>query len=162
MFDASSSSATAPATTLVLAAIADVRLTSDRPIHATATLTSGGKPVAGKTVTFSVGNDQDVGVTNASGVATGDVLLTSVPGDGYLLSASFIGDSTPARRAATSHPFTIGKVDTTITLTGPASPVVIGTNSTITATLKAGTTPIPFKTVWFVVTGTSPVDAPLS
>jgi hypothetical protein len=124
-------------------------------VHPTATLTSNGVPLEGKSVTFSVGEDQAVGVTNASGVATAGVLLNSVPGNGYLLSASFVGDST-LLGSGDSHPFTIGKVDTSITLTGPASPIVIGTSGNLVATLKTGTTPIPFKTVWFVVTGTNP------
>jgi hypothetical protein len=66
----------------------------------TATLTQGGSPVSGKTITFSLnGNPVGAAGTNASGVAT----LSGVPLPGYnagsypsAVAASFGGDSTYA------------------------------------------------------------------
>ena len=158
VFDASAATAAAPATALVLAST-PTSGAAGSTVTATATLTSNGQPVAGKTVTFSIGMDQATEATDSNGVASADVLLTGVPGT-YALSAGFPGDST-LRSSGASHPFTIGKVDTTLTLTGPSSPIAIGTNSPIVATLTSGATPVKFRTVWFVVTGTNPAVIPV-
>ena len=148
LFDASASSTTA-ATTLVLGAAPTTGVFGSSA-SATATLKRGTTAVVGQPVTFSIGGAQAVGVTNGSGVASASVPLTSVPG-GYLLSAGFAGDAT-LLPSGDSHPFTITKLGTTLTLSGPAS-VPTGTPSGVVATLNAGTAPIAFKTVWFVLTG---------
>src|SRR5262249_1467289 len=63
----------------------------------------------------------------------------------------FAGDAT-SQPSGASRSFTINPVTTGLALSGPAS-AQVGTASNVKATLLAGATPIPFKTVWFVVTG---------
>ena len=145
----SGASSTTATTSLVLGAAPTTGVFGSNAT-ATATLKRGTTAIVGQPVTFSIGGAQAVGVTNASGVANATVPLTSVPG-GYLLSAGFAGDAT-LLPSGDSHPFTITKLGTTLTLSGPAS-VPTGTPSGVVATLNAGTAPIAFKTVWFVLTG---------
>ena len=153
IFDASAPTATVPST-LVLNASPTTGVDGSSSA-ATATLTSGGHPVAGKTITFSIGSAQAVGATDVDGVAHASIPLGSVPGTGYLLSAGFAGDAT-LLPSGDSHAFSITKTPTTLTLSGPTS-VQIRTPSGVIATLKAGATPVAFKTVWFVLTGTTTI-----
>src|SRR6185503_7259295 len=121
-------------------------------INASATLTSGGNPVVGKTITFQAGVGQVTGVTDANGVATATVPLPPAAG-GSLLSAGFAGDA-GFQPSGDARPVGIGKGTTTLTLTGPSTPVVSGGVSGVVATLTSGGgAPIPFKTVWFVLSG---------
>ena len=88
----------------------------------------------------------------ASRIAT--VPLSSPPGN-FLLSAGFAGDTAfgPSGASAT---FAVNQAGTTLTIAGPSS-AQVGTPSGVTALLKSGTTPLSFKTVWFVLTGPSTV-----
>jgi hypothetical protein len=117
-----------------------------------ATLKSNGNPVSGKTITFSIGDQQATGTTNGSGVATASVALQSIAGP-YQLSAGFAGTET-LQPSGDSHPFSITKLATAIALSGPTS-AQIGTDSGVIATLTAGGQPGQFKAVWFVLTGAS-------
>jgi hypothetical protein len=111
-------------------------------------------PLAGKTVTFSIGADQATGVTGADGVAHATVPLSSPPGTS-LLSAGFAGDAGFGPSGASST-FPVNQAGTNLTISGPSS-AQVGTPSGVTALLKSGTTPLSFKTVWFVLTGPSTV-----
>ena len=144
-------SATAPvATTLVLAA-SPINGVYGTEASVTATL-SDGSAVAGKTVVFTIGAATRVGTTNATGVATASLPLTSAPGS-HQLRASFAGDGTSGPSNAT-RAFTINKLDTTITLAATSSNVVLGSDSGVTATLRdAHGAPLSFRTVFFILSG---------
>jgi hypothetical protein len=119
-----------------------------------ATLKTGSTPVSGKKITFQVGSDQIVATTDGSGHASANLPITSVPGAGYQLSASFAGDSS-YQPSGDTRAFTIAKQNTSTTLSGPAN-AQVGTPSGIVATLKDSSgAPIQFKTIWYVTTGAS-------
>ena len=155
VFDASAATTAAAATKLVLSGT-PTSGAAGGVVTASATLTAGGVPVANQTITFQVGTAQATGVTGSNGVATATVPLGTGAG-GALLSASFAGDIA-YQPSGDSRSLSVTKGTSTLTLSGPATPVVSGGISGVTATLKAdGGAPIPFKTVWFVLSGPTPV-----
>jgi hypothetical protein len=66
-----------------------------------------GQPVAGRTVTFTLGTQTAMAVTNGSGVASTSLKLTQKSGS-YHVSMSFAGDAF-YRSSSSSTGFTIGK-----------------------------------------------------
>jgi hypothetical protein len=154
--DASTVTAAAAAAPTVLALTSSGTPTAGATITATATLSSGGNPVAGRTITFQAGAAQVVAETGANGVATASVPLGTLAG-GALLSAGFAGD-TAFLPSGDSRSLTVDKGGTSLTLAGPTTPVISGGVSGVVATLKtASGAAIPFKTIWFVLSGPASV-----
>lgn len=102
-----------------------------------ATLTSGGNPVSGKTVTFALnGVTKGTAQTNASGVATlANVSLSGINAGSYSsgVQASFGGDGSLAPSSGTAA-LTVAKADQTITFTGAPTTAVYQSTFTVTAT----------------------------
>lgn len=94
------------ATTLVYTG--PVQSLPNKRITLTATLTDSlGQPVAGATVTFTVGSQTATGVTNGAGVATASLALNQKNGS-YPLDASFAGNVKYLASSATPGTFKIG------------------------------------------------------
>ncbi len=91
-----------------------------------------GDPVAGKTMSFTLGAQSCSGVTDGSGAASCDLTLNQVPGP-YTVVASFAGDSVYGG-SQDSASFTIEREETTLTYTGPTV-ILNGGPLTVTATL---------------------------
>lgn len=107
-------------TTLVLDAGNPVDGQVTDPVIVAATLVdSDGQPVAGKTVSFAVGDASETAVTDGSGQAEAIVVLEG-PAGSSTLAASFVGDE---QYGPSSHqaPFTILHEDTVLTMPSPAS-----------------------------------------
>jgi hypothetical protein len=80
-----------------------------------------GLPIAGKTVTFTIGTsatDTCSAVTDGTGFASCTITPQQVPA-GYAMNAAFAGDTDYAASSDTSQSFTIAKEETTATYTGP-------------------------------------------
>ncbi len=103
-----------------------------------ATLTSGGSPVTGKTVSFTLnGSPAGSAVTNGSGIATeSGVSLAGINADSYPtgVGASFAGDGSFDPSGGSSS-LTVNKADQTINVTthAPAT-AVFGTGFSVAAT----------------------------
>ncbi len=115
------------------------------PVSATL---ANGSPVAGKTVVFTLGGAVRYATTNASGVATAQMLVTA-PGS-QQLTASFAGDGTHASSTA-SRTFTVAKAATQIVITGPPL-VAAGATGELIATLKSGDVTLTQRTVAIRIT----------
>ena len=113
-------------------------------------------PLAGKTVTFSIGADQATGVTDADRRRAPRPCRCRRRAGNFLLSAGFAGDTAfgPSGASATSR---LTRPATTLTISGPSSAPVGDAERRHRALLKSGTTPLSFKTVWFVLTGPATV-----
>lgn len=78
------------------------------PIAVSATLTSGGNPVANRTIVFTLNAVQTCNAsTNASGIASCMITPTEAPGS-YTLAESFAGD-TSYNASSANVPFTVTK-----------------------------------------------------
>ncbi|MBI3242468.1 MAG: CSLREA domain-containing protein [Chloroflexi bacterium] len=118
----------------------------------TATLTSGGSPLASETIVFALGGQTRRATTDANGRAALELLLLGLPGN-YELRAAFRGSDVHAP-SSDMVAFAVVKQNTAITLDPPSVTVVAGNNSGIVATLKdAAGLPLGQKTIFFVVTG---------
>ena len=94
------------ATTLVYTG--PVQSLPNKRVALTATLTDSlGLPVAGATVTFTVGSQTVSGVTNGSGIATASLALNQKNG-AYPLNATFAGDAKYLGSSAVAGTFKIG------------------------------------------------------
>lgn len=117
---------------------------------ASATLTAGGNPLAGATVSFTLGSgggsQECSGTTNGSGVATCSLTPTDAPGE-TTLTAEFAGNRDVAP-ASDTVPFTIGRQPTVVTYTGPTE-ADFHDAFTSSATLTAGGSPVSGQTVSF-------------
>jgi hypothetical protein len=114
-------------------------------LSARLTLSGTSSPVAGQTVTFTIGTQSCTGVTNASGVASCTIVLNQIPGP-YTVTASFAGSGL-FQASSASAPFTITKEETTTTYTGPKV-IANGVNTTFSAVLKEdGVVPVPGRTI---------------
>ncbi len=129
--------AAAPApTALTLAASLDSAAYASS-ITLQATLTSSGAPLAGQPISFSLGNQRYQATTNASGLASVDIVLLAVPG-AYALQASY--DGTAGYAAATvSAPLTLVKQDTTLQISLPSTSVPSGSDIDLTIMLLDAT-----------------------
>src|SRR6201999_4369009 len=65
-------------------------------VPVSATLTSGGSPVSGALVDFTIGGATVRAQTGSNGVAQTQVKLTGTPGSSYRLTASYDGNATQA------------------------------------------------------------------
>lgn len=105
-------------------------------VHVSATLTDaseGGAPLAGETVTFSVGSNQSTAVTDVNGVAAADITLSGVAGS-RTLSAAFNGAGYLLGVTA-SKPFTVSLHPTALQLDAP-----LPTGGEITDSVSFGAT----------------------
>jgi hypothetical protein len=110
-----------------------------------AKLTAGGSPVAGQTVTFTLGAQTCSGLTTAAGIASCTLVISQAAGV-YPLSASFAGNNALLPSTANAS-FTVTHEETTITYTGP-SVILNGSATTLSARLlEDGATPIAGRTV---------------
>ncbi len=111
-----------PATTIVFASGVTSADYTDA-VTVSATLTSGGTALTGKTVTFVLGNGGGAETcsapTNGFGTASCSITPNQVPGL-YVLTAAFAGDSSDGA-SSVSEPFTILKEDTAVAITGPVT-----------------------------------------
>jgi len=90
-------------------------------------------PIAGQTITFTLGTQSCAGTTGASGVAACSVVLSQVPGS-YTVMASFAGTANN-QASSDSKGFTITREETATTYTGPTV-IANGVNTTFSAVLK--------------------------
>jgi subtilisin family serine protease len=122
----------------------------EQAFTASATLTAGGNPLAGETVSFSLGSgggsQECSGTTNASGEASCSLTPTDAPGE-TTLTAEFAGNRDVAP-ASDTVPFTIGRQPTVVTYTGPTE-ADFNDAFTASATLTAGGNPVSGQTVSF-------------
>ena len=94
----------------------------------TATLTSAGSPVSGKTIAFQInGSSAGSGTTNASGVATVTTSLGTTNAGSYPtgVSASFAGDGSFQANSG-AGPLTVSQASSTTTVICPASQTYSG------------------------------------
>jgi hypothetical protein len=123
-----------------------------------ASLTSGGTPLAGERVTFGIGSQRHQVLTGSDGVASADLPLLGLPGNGQV-QATFAGDETYAS-SWTSSAFTIEQQATSLLLTQGQTPAG---DETLKATLQdAEGRPLGQKTVFFIVHGNDFQGNPLS
>jgi hypothetical protein len=110
-------------------------------VNLSATLTSGGNPVSGKTIAFTLnGNASGSATTDASGVAAlSNVSLGSIGGGSYPggVVASFAGDSIYAP-ATGSNNLTVNQKDQTITFGALANHLVGDGHFALNATASSG------------------------
>jgi PKD repeat protein len=121
------------------------------PFTASATLTdaSGGAPIAGETVSFTVGSDTCSAATDGSGLASCSITPSQAAGS-YTIQASFAGDA-DYLASSDSAPFSITKEATTLSYDGPAQ-VANDYPATLSGTLKEDLgTPIAGRTVTFTL-----------
>ncbi len=90
-------------------------------------------PLAGETLSFTLGAQGCSGVTDVFGFASCDVLLNQVPGS-YTVTASFAGDSVYGA-SSDSTPFDLTREETTLTYTGPTVILANASSLTVSATL---------------------------
>jgi Nidogen-like/Bacterial Ig-like domain (group 3)/Carboxypeptidase regulatory-like domain len=137
--------ATAAATTLTLTAPPSGDYHDAVTVSATLTVTGGG-PVAGKPVSFSLaGNESCTATTNSAGSAACSV-TPGEPSGPTTLRARFAGDSAFGASSA-SAAFTVTPEETTIAYTGPGK-VANGVPVTMSGVLKEdGSTPIAGRSV---------------
>lgn len=134
------------------------------PASVAATLTSGGSPVSGETVTLTLASGPSCSATtNGSGVASCSITPTEAAGP-YPLSASFAGDSTYGA-SSTSTTFTVLLEDTAVAFTASSATTSdYHDAATVQATLTDPDdgTPIAGKLLTFVLgagTGTETCSA---
>jgi hypothetical protein len=121
-------------------------------IPVSATLTDGSGPLSGRVISFRIGTAIGYGTTNGSGVASTTLQLLATPGT-QQIAAAFAGEDDKSRSDDTAN-IDVSSLATTITLT-LGSPGLPGDPSGVTATLKAGSTPLAGRTITFVGTGTA-------
>lgn len=90
-------------------------------------------PLAGRTLTFSLGSQSCSGTTDALGLASCVVTLTQTPGS-YTVTAAYAGDGTVYVGSSDARPFTIAREESTLTYSGPTV-VAAGSSLTVSATL---------------------------
>jgi CSLREA domain-containing protein len=121
-------------------------------ITVSAALTANGDPLANQFVTFRVGAQQRTVLTDAWGVASVELALLGLPGDGEL-AVTFGGDLVYQASFDTA-PFTITKQVTILTLEPETATIEVGQASPFVATLTdAEERPFGEKTVFFIISG---------
>jgi len=123
-------------------------------LSATLTLSGTSAPVAGQTITFTIGTQSCTGVTSAAGAASCTLTLNQIPSP-YTVTASFAASGL-FQASSASAAFTITKEETTLSYTGDT---VIANNTTAHLSgvlLEDGLVPIAGRTVVFTLgTGAS-------
>jgi hypothetical protein len=142
--------------TTALTLSAPAQITSGTNSGATATLTSGGSPLAQKSVYFVVSHSgtvvgTSVGITNSHGVAQAGTIKTTAGsvGSGYTMTAYFGSGTTPLPNGgsynatdldylgSTTSGSPVGLADATATsLSAAPNPAVFGQSVTLTATVS--------------------------
>lgn len=119
-------------------------------LSATLTDTQSGAPIAGKAVTFTLGTQTGSGTTDASGVASTDIVITQAPG-GVTVGASYAGDGGYLASSAGPVAYTITREQTTLAYTGDTA-IANGGTAHLSGVLKEdGTTPIAGRSVTFTL-----------
>ena len=85
-------------------------------LSAVLTLSGTAAPLAGQTISFTLGTQACSGITNAAGLAACSITLTQVPGP-YAVVASFAGSGN-FQGSTVSTPFVITREETTVTYNG--------------------------------------------
>ena len=116
-----------------------------------AVLTAGGSPLAGKLVTFAVGSQTAIDMTDANGRAQASLSLIVQPG-AYVLRTTF-GGTNSDQPASDESALTVTKQPTTLVLAPSNAVAAPGFAGGITATLRAGGKPVPERTIAFIITG---------
>jgi CSLREA domain-containing protein len=119
-----------------------------------ATLSDGAGLLAGQLVSFTIGDTTVEGETNNAGVATAQIPLDDLPGGSYSLTASYDGTATLAGSSTSGSKFTVNKLTTTVTLSGPSSLSPGASPTGITATLQSGGVGLSNYSIEFVLTPT--------
>ena len=123
-------------------------------LSAVLTAKSGGAPIAGASVAFTLGTQGCSGTTNASGVATCTIAsLNQVPGS-YTVMASFSGGTVGGvaySPSTDSKPFTITKEETTLSYNGDTVIANGGMARMSAVLLEDGTTAIAGRAVTFTL-----------
>jgi uncharacterized repeat protein (TIGR01451 family) len=116
--------------------------------HLVATLTDtlSGNPISGKTVTFTLGTQTGSGTTNASGVASADIVISQAPGSVTTVGASYAGDSQYLASSASSA-FIITREETTLAYTGDVLIANGGTAHLGALLTEDGSVPISGRTI---------------
>ncbi len=120
-------------------------------ITASATLTSGGNPVPGKSVFFTIGSTRTTATTDGSGVATAVIPVKVLPGPSSV-RASFAGDAGLRASAATS-PLAVSKSSTSLTLTAVPGATPATPPGLISTLVDNNGKPLAARTVYLVFTG---------
>jgi hypothetical protein len=136
-------------------AVAHASATSGKSTALSATLTAqGGAPLAGQTVTLSIAghpSESCTGTTNASGVATCNVVIAE-PAGAYGVNGSFAGTASAYLASNGADTVDVVPAPTTLTYTG-SSYALPGVSATISFVLKDGTTPVPSRPVTITFDG---------
>ena len=149
--DASTSQLAAVATTLTLASGNPASGAFGSTATFSATLKAGATALANRKVTFTLGAASLDDTTDSNGVASATFSLLAVP-DGYTLAAGFLGDASDLG-SGDSDAFTITKGATTPDPQRAGRRRPERHDSGVTATLTCHGAPMPFKTVFFVLSG---------
>lgn len=123
---------------------------SSANLSATLVLKGTAIPVAGQTISFTLGTQSCMGVTNSSGVASCSIVLNQPPGS-YTVTATFT-TSGNYNGSSDSKPFTITKATPTISTFASAA-TTLGNNISDTATVSGGFNPtgnVTFKVYGFI------------
>jgi choice-of-anchor A domain-containing protein len=108
-------------------------------------------PLAGKLVTFKLGQQKALAVTNASGVATANLQVLQFAGN-YTLNASF-GGTTTLLSSSASSPFEVKLLDTSLTLRAPTSGEYEQSTLKVAELKDALGRAVKERTVYLLVTG---------
>jgi hypothetical protein len=118
-------------------------------LSATLTLSGTAAGVAGQTITFTIGTQSCMGVTDGAGAASCSLTLSQIPGP-YTVNANFAAAGLYQASAA-SAAFTITKEETTLSYTGDT---IIANNTTAHLSgvlLEDGSVPIAGRNVVFTL-----------
>jgi hypothetical protein len=119
-------------------------------VSVSATLATGaGGAIANRPILFRIGTSLVSASTNASGVATATLPLTTNPGQQQIV-ATFGGDDTHAPSSDVAA-FRVDPAGTNLTLTIGGNVALGASTSGISAVLRSGSTPLPGQTIFFVV-----------
>jgi hypothetical protein len=105
-------------------------------LSATLVLQGTSVPVAGQTITFTLGSQSCMGTTDASGMASCSITLTQLPGP-YTVTASFAGSGMYIEASSDTKPFTITK-PTVLANISTRLPVGTGDNVLIAGFIVTG------------------------
>ena len=136
--------AATPAATTNALVIPAVTAAIGDSVDFTTKLTIAGVPVAGRTVTVSVGGVSQLGITGADGSVTVKLPIAAAPG-AYQVTATFAGDDQFQASSSTTS-FVVSKAATSLT---PLAPV----GAILTGTLAGKTVALQQEAVSFAVTG---------
>jgi hypothetical protein len=122
----------------------DTSVTYGAPATLSAKLTEpDGSPVAGRTVTFTLGTQTCTGTTDANGVVACTIAHVTQDAGSYTVVAAYAGDAI-TRPSSVTTPFTVLQAPTT---TVAATPTVGATATSLSATLTSGGAPLTGKTM---------------